>query len=138
VASLHPRRQHAQAADISTVGLGGASARSVFGPYAAKVGLSSRSHPSRGTSSRLKAYPSPRSLSATVLQAALARHGEWIVLPGAAPAPTLKQIQGALGDFQTSHLGSSDLIVGAHTKAALAVEPRNCPICKRLGRYPYK
>jgi hypothetical protein len=35
-----PGRLHAQAADISTVGLGGASARSVFGPYAAKVGLS--------------------------------------------------------------------------------------------------
>lgn len=86
----------------------------------------------------LAAYPSPRSLSATVMQAALARHGEWIVLPGGTPAPTVGQIQGALADFQNTHLGSSDLIVGPHTKAALAVEPRNCSTCKRLGRYPYK
>jgi hypothetical protein len=34
-----PGVMHAQAADISTVGLGGASARSVFGPYAGRVGL---------------------------------------------------------------------------------------------------
>lgn len=166
-------QMHAQAADISTVGLGGATARAVFGPHVGRAGLefaiaseswhiqpagwvkhpevpfTSGTTPSTATDAEFivdnldlrpgrPTYPSGRSLSVTVLLAALNRHGEMIALPGALPAPTLQQIQGALGDFQGSHLGGSDLQVGPKTKAALAVEPRDCAPCKRLGRYPYK